>query len=823
MNSGLLSPFVALALLCCPGIPLADGNNSAAERISLDGTWELSYGMDDASAPESPEALSKSGWPSIPASVPGNVELDLVRAGLLDDPSKGNRIYDLRKWEPMQWWYGTRFKSPPRSGNGRVLLVFEGLDCIGTVWLNGEAIGHAENMLIPHRFDVTEKLSPSGENRLAVRIRSAVLEGRRIPRDPLGTEDGAKGESVNVRKAPHMWGWDILPRAVSAGLWRSVYLESLPPTHWRSVYWATKSVDVERRTADMVLDWDFATDLPSVDRMRIRATLEKNGEVRCQSEAAVISTHGKMRIRIDNADLWWPRGYGEASLYDASVRLIDPLGRVLDENRCRVGARTVELLRTDVTLPDAPGEFQFRVNGEKIFVKGTNWVPLDALHSRDLRHLAGTFDMLVDLNCNMVRCWGGNVYEDHPFFDLCDANGVMVWQDFAMACTVYPQTVAFAAKIREEAESVIARLRNHPSLALWAGNNEIDASFYWEGDLSAVDPNTDRISRQVLPETVRRLDPLRPYLPSSPYYSPEAVRLGAHERLLPEVHLWGPRGYFKDAFYTSDVHAHFVSEIGYHGCPCRESLEAMMDPAFVHPWTADGRWNDQWLTKSVRFHPDATNTAGRNDLMARQIRSLFGDVPRDLDGFIRASQVTQAEALKFFIESWRQRKWRRTGILWWNLRDGWPVLSDAVVDYYGRKKLAYETIRRSQTDVCAMFGENENGGHELLIVNDTRQAVSGTVRVRDAEDGRLLLETPFRIDANGKTSAGSVKHPDKSSLWLIHMELPDKRSLDQKSYDRRSIDFGSYDNHYLAGSPPFRLEDVLRWLGKTGITGKHAF
>ncbi len=342
--------------------------------------------------------------------------------------------------------------------------------------------------------------------------------------------------------------------------------------------------------------------------------------------------------------------------------------------------------------------------------------------------------MIVDLNCNMIRCWGGNVYEDHEFFDLCDSNGVMVWQDFSLAGTAYPQDDDFAEKIRTEAVAVVLKLRRHPSLVVWSGNNEVDASLDWNFT-KPVDPGIDRLSREVLPRAVWEYDPLRDYLPSSPYCGEEYFRQGNNESLLPEVHLWGPRGYYKTPFYT-EVNAHFVSEIGYHGCPNRSSLERMFDPGFVYPWTAEGKWNDQWQTKAVRAHPDSTLTLDRNDLMTNQVKALFGDVPKDLDRFIFASQVVQAEAMKFFVEFWRMDKFRKTGIIWWNLRDGWPILSDAIVDFYNSRKLAYYFIRRVQPDACVMIGDPRDGRHPVVAVNDTREERSGRWRSRTPTPAR---------------------------------------------------------------------------------------
>ena len=272
---------------------------------------------------------------------------------------------------------------------------------------------------------------------------------------------------------------------------------------------------------------------------------------------------------VANVELWWPRGAGGQPLYDAVVALLDHDGRVLDENKTRIGIRTVELHNTEFTSPEKPGDFSFLVNGEKIFMKGTNWIPLDTLHSRDRKLVEEVFPMVVDLNCNMIRCWGGNVYESDRFFDLCDENGVLVWQEFCLGNTRYPQTDAFFAAMREEAEGVIPRLRNHPSLAHWCGGSECDIVYCDDG--GHFDPNTDnRLPASCCPNG-HQLDPYRDYHPDSPRCIPAGPRsCPTHPQnwraFMPERHYWS-REYFKNPSYT-DTPTHFVSEIGYHGCPC---------------------------------------------------------------------------------------------------------------------------------------------------------------------------------------------------------------------------------------------------------------
>ena len=786
---------ILLALIVLCGCSL---NAQNKEGISLDGAWKLAYGPYDTNAPTTPDELKKKGWTEISAKVPGNVELDLLASGKIKNPEVGNNIYDLRKYEAYQWWYCKTFETPKVAVGERVELVLEGLDCFGTIWINNQNIGKTDNMLISHRFDITNLLKPEGNNTVYIRIDPAVAEGRNYDNGIIGNRMDCGEEAVNVRKAPHMYGWDIMPRLISAGLWREVRLDIKKQTKLKHVYWVTNTVDIPQRKAQMILYWEFATDYPTVDGLSMEVSLQQGSNTVYKNTYPLYTHCSRQRIPLDNVDFWWPKGYGDPVLYDATVRIVDDKKNVLDEKKQKVGIRTAELTRSEITTKENPGEFVFKINGEKIFVRGTNWVPLDALHSRDKSHLKDAIRMITDLNCNMIRCWGGNVYEDHDFFGLCDENGIMVWQDFAMGCTIYPQDKDFAEKIRQEAISVVVKLRKHPSLVLWSGNNENDASLGWA--LRPLDPKYDLISRDVLPRVIWEYDPVRNYLPSSPYWSEEFYNRGCDDSMLPEVHLWGPRGYYKAPFYTH-VNAHFVSEIGYHGCPNHKSLERMFDPESVYPWKSDGQWNDQWQTKSVQSHPNSTFTKHRNDLMINQVKALFGDSPKDLDQFIFASQTVQAEAMKYFVELWRMDKFRKTGIIWWNLRDGWPIISDAVVDYYNSKKLAYYYIRQVQHDACVMIGDAKEGKHPVVCVNDTRDAKSGSVTVRDADSGESIFSASFDVPANGKVVVGTIPEQHKQGMWMIEYSIGKEK----------------YTNHYLAGEAPFKLEDYQRWYSKLNI------
>lgn len=820
------SYFIVLALfpMLCNAQLLQEVSDKPSSKkvVSLNAEkgsdWKLYYGVQDSDAPQTPDELKAASLTKINATVPGNVEIDLEREGIIKDPMIGTNVYELRKYETYHWWYVREFDTPKTSKGERIEMAFDGIDCIADIWLNNQLIASVENMFVEHHYDVTELLKE--KNTLHVHIKSTELEARNHVRNNFGVRYDQLGQASAIRKAPHMFGWDIMPRLMSAGIWRDVKLEIIPSTYFSSVYWVTKEVYPDVKKANMYIDWQFHTDRLNIDNLTISFELEREGKAIYKKEMPVITTIARERIwGLEDVDLWWPRGFGQQALYNATIKIMDPEGEVLCENTQRIGIRNSKLIVTPINTEEEPGDFHFEVNGEYIFIKGTNWVPLDGLHSRDIEHVDEAVGMLADLNCNMIRMWGGNVYESERFYELCDEYGIMVWHDFTFGCTTYPQDETFRKKVKVEADKVLRRLRNHASIVLWAGNNENDVSLDWAGDQSHIDPNTDVISREVLPLAVREWDPKTPYLPSSPFISEEVFKI--HNRisqdLSPEMHLWGPRGYYKAPFYTEN-NARFVSEIGYHGAPDVESLKKMMNKKNVYPWVKGAKaeqedvvtvigevkkaetlvWNEDWQCKATMSHPNTETNRERNFLMVNQIREVFGECPMELEDFVTASQIVQAEAKKYFIEFWRMNKGERNGILWWNLRDGWPIISDAIIDYYGGKKLAYDYIKRVQTDVCVMIGDIREGnlGHPVVVVNDTRASQDVEILIKDKDSGRTLLSKSAIVEANGILKVDELPAMTKSELWLIEYKVDGK----------------AYNNHYVAYYAPMDFSQYKNWL-----------
>ena len=653
--------------------------------ISLNGTWKLQ------GRKELPGKDISANWEyaefSTTATVPGNLELELEKAGVVPELFVGRNAEQLRPYEFFEWLYEYEFEYDDSLRNPR--LILEGVDCFGTVFLNGQKLGETSDAFIPHEFPVRDQLK-RGSNRLTVHLASVKVTA------VCGTDHREKTFSL--------WSYQ----------------------------------------------GDFAWEIPS-------------------------------------PQLWWPRNYGQPNLYAVTVVLLTPAGETLAEEHLTLGIRRIELKRAEYATDSAEPDFQFIVNGLPVRVFGTNHVPADALHSRD----TGRYDMILDnaaeLNCNMIRVWGGGVSEGEVFYDRCDQEGILVWQDFMMGCALYPDTPEFHAVMRHETETVIRRLRQHPSIALWAGDNECDLVNDWFQ--YRLNPNGNRITRELLPAVCRMHDPLRPYLPSSPFISEEANRQGraaGEDNMIfaPEQHLWGPRDYFKSDFYAKSKTS-FTSETGYHGCPCVSSIRKFIPEDSLWPMTDNSMWN---YHASTPYLTDDDIFAYRVPLMAKQIREYFGQDALSLEDFACASQIVQAEGIKYLIELNKQHS-KRSGILWWNLIDCWPQFSDSVMDYYGGRKLAWHYIKVVQQGLLGMVSEANAWRRKVVFSNDTGRAAEGTFELFDILSEEILHSGNFSV------AAGTLNTALEFEVFTTQKQL---LGLRWKQADGRTG-----VNHFLTGYPTF--------------------
>ncbi|MHB9023327.1 MAG: glycoside hydrolase family 2 protein [Armatimonadota bacterium] len=604
---------------------------------------------------------------TLPAEVPGDAHLDLMRAGVLPELYEGMNLDQAQWMEHKDWWYRCEFALPAGVDSRHALLVFHGLDTFATVWLNGRLIGQAANMFIQHSFPVGDALRSEGPNELVVRLASPLHSA---PVDPDHAPLAWSPERLFCRKAQMSFGWDIAPRLVTTGIWRPV--EVVFP-------------DVARITDVQV------TPLAFTDHdVRVRITVEVEGTADTISKAQLSGQIGvtpwKMEIALQpgvatalaeitlpDAPLWWPIGYGAPALLPVETRL-EMGGRILDTHEFRTGLRHIELV-TD-PQPSGAQSFTFRVNGRDVFITGFNWTPVDAIFARITpEKLTRTLEALAGVGCNMLRVWGGGFYEPQHFYRECDRLGIMVWQDFMMSCGWYPQTEAFAAKLAVEAQQVARDLRGHPCLALWCGDNEVDA-FYPE--LAA----GNRLTRGIFADTCREIDPQTPYIPSSPWRpSGEGpVWISSKEG---DSHCWGHGKDYRDPFFMN-VRPRFMSEFGHLSLPSLELIRRYFPPGTEWPLT-NAMWKYHGADVSrVKWFRDAGH-------ILRALEACGKPLPRTLEDAVPLTQEHHAEAVCAWIEQYCADP-EFSGFLLWNVADCWPQQSDAVIDYLGNPKAVFARL-----------------------------------------------------------------------------------------------------------------------------------
>ncbi|CAL9401830.1 hypothetical protein SUDANB145_01480 [Streptomyces sp. enrichment culture] len=658
---------------------------------------------------------------TLPATVPGCVHTDLLAAGLIPDPFLGRDETEVAWVGRREWTYERRLDAG--SGHERSDLVFDGLDTVAEILLDGRPLGRTRNMHRSHRFDVT---GLSG--RLTVRFASAYAEAEAV-RGKVGERPAAYAEPYQyVRKMACSFGWDWGPTLVTAGIWRPVRLE-----HWSTARLARVRplVTVEDGTGVVELRVD-------VQRARVEAPLTVEARVAgVTARAQLDGTHGTVRLRVPDAQLWWPRGYGEQPLYDVELALLRE-DVPLDAWRRRVGFRTVEL----DTSADAHGTgFTLVVNGERLFARGVNWIPDDVFPSRVTRaryreRLAQAAGAGVDL----VRVWGGGIYESEDFYDACDELGLLVWQDFPFACAAYPEEQPLRGEVEAEARENVVRLMPHPSLVLWNGNNENLWGFRdwgWEPRLAG-ESWGEGYYLGLLPRVVAELDPTRPYTAGSPWSGswnrhPNDPAHGTHH----SWEVWNREDY---AAYGASV-PRFVAEFGWQAPPAYATLRRALPGEALAP-----------DSPGMLHHQKAEDGNGK---LARGLERHFV-LPDDgdFDRWHYLTQVNQARAVAAGIEHWRSHWPVCAGTIVWQLNDCWPVTSWAAVDGDGREKPLYHELRRLYADRLLVLRDGL-----LSVVNQGAEEWTGTAVLRRMSVEGAVLGRAQVAFAAGRRAVGRIPVP----------------------------------------------------------------
>lgn len=694
---------------------------------------------------------------TVPAQVPGTAHTDLLAAGLVPDPYLDLHERELEWMHRTAWRYETTFFARPADLHEQVDLAFDGIDTVATVTLNGTVIGRTANQHRSYRFDVTGLLHPHAHepNHLVVDLRPAI-EHAEEQAEALVLRPRAYDHPFNmVRKMACSFGWDWGPDLQTAGLWKPVRLERWSRARLASVR-PLVTVD-EHGTGHVHVHVDLAG--------TASADLEHHGDT--VVTAALAAAHGLgdhlatvsvapgtrsavVHVEVPGAPLWWPAGYGEHPLFDLEVTLGTTDGDRLDSYARRIGFRTVEL----DTAPDEIGTpFTLVVNGQPVFVKGANWIPDDHLLTRITRgRLERRVDQALDANMNLLRIWGGGIYETEDFYDVCDERGVMVWQDFLLACAAYPEEEPFWGEIEAEARENVARLTPHASLVVWNGGNENLWGFMdwgWQEDLAGRTWG-QRYSTELFPSILAELDPTRPYCDGSPYSPGFSADVDAGA---PAVHpndenhgtrheweVWNRQDYTT----YRDVVPRFCSEFGFQGPPAWTTLTRSIPAEALHKESAE-----------FLLHQKAEDGNGKLD---RGLAPHLA-VPESFEDWHWATQLNQAHAVAFGVEHFRSWWPRTAGAIVWQLNDCWPVTSWAAIDGDGRPKPLFYALRHAYADRLLTV-QPRDAGLALVVVNDTAEPWSGTVEIRRTSlDGTGLAQVDLPVDVAPR-SATTVVLPD---------------------------------------------------------------
>jgi beta-mannosidase len=697
------------------------------KKIDLHSGWTV-RAVGGAIPPEVGEA-------PLPATVPGTVHTDLLAAGAIPDPYTGTHETDLIWLHRSAWQYETTLRAEPAAPDERVDLVFDGLDTVATIELDGTELGQTANMHRGYRFDVRDTLR--GPAALSVRFDSA-LEYAEALQARIGARPHTNTHPYNaVRKMAASFGWDWGPDLQTAGIWKPVRLE-----RWRVARFANirtlSTLDDDGTTGRLTVHVEVErSGLDEARAVLVRVTVgDRSG--RLSLPAGV--TNGAVEIEVPRAPVWWPAGHGAQPLVGVAVDLVDAGGdgAVLDSATRRVGFRSVRLDES----PDAAGHrFALVVNGRPVFALGLNWIPEDHLLTRLTRSdYVDAVDRAVAANANLLRVWGGGIFESDDFYDVCDERGVMVWQDFLLACAAYPEEEPIRSEILAETRENVTRLSSHPALVMWNGGNENiwgHEDWGWKERLGDQTWGAGYYYRD-FPAILAELDPTRPYhpgSPSSPGFDPEVVhpndeRYGTRH----EWQAWNEQDYT----WHDRHHPRFCSEFGWQAPPTWPTLTAALRPADLHK-----------ASEAFLLHQKAADGTGKLDRgLAHHMT-----VPEDFTDWLWATQLNQARATTYAVHHLRSWAPHTMGSVVWQLNDCWPVTSWAVVDGAGRRKPAWYALRRAYRPRLVTF-QVRDAAVVLVAVNDTGEAWDGRVRLHRAGfDGAELATAEIDLHVAARSVA----------------------------------------------------------------------
>ncbi|MHC4985478.1 MAG: glycoside hydrolase family 2 protein [Planctomycetota bacterium] len=698
---------------------------------------------------------------TLSATVPGCIHTDLMAAGVIDDPFFRDNELKLMWVGETDWVYRRSFKvTKSLFAHDRVLLQCDGLDTLAKIEINGRAVGRTDNMFRSWEFDVASHLTV-GVNELRITFASPVAEGIRRDKarrlEAVGDDTKLVG-SNHLRKEQCNFGWDWGPMCATSGIWRPIRLVAFN---------TARLDDVETRqthaTNRVDLDVRISADVVQRSSLTAVATLRLGRKVIAKETVPLRIGCGRTSMTVRDPKLWWPNGMGEQHLYTLDVQLTDADGKQLDSKQQRIGLRTIRNIRKN----DRWGQsFHFEVNDQPFFAKGGNWIPADQFANRVTpQRYADLLGSCADANMNMLRVWGGGIYEDDAFYDLCDELGLMIWQDFMYACAAYPtDEPAFFENAKAEAVENVQRLRHHPCIAFYCGNNEVEMCGLVKDDIpfrmtwAMYKPFFDKM----LAGVVKTHHPGIDYIPSS-QFSPTGDRRNSSNPACGDAHVWNV-WHLKEPFewYRTSLHR-FCSEYGFQSFPEPRTLETFTVP------------EDRNLTSRVMEHHQRSGIG--NSLVAHYMLSWFR-MPVGFENTVWLSQIQQGLAIKYAVEHWRRHMPRCMGSLYWQINDTWPGPTWSSLDYFGRWKALHYMARAFYAPLLVTGLEDlDKKTVELHVSNTSAAAATGTIQwTLTTAAGRTVLDgrSPVRAKANGNTrvttlnlrDAADTHGPGNLLLWL---------------------------------------------------------
>lgn len=679
------------------------------------------------------------------AEVPGCVHTDLMRHQIIPDPFYRDHETQVQWVGYQDWEYSTRFQLTADDLQfDHLELVCEGIDTIATVTLNGVTIAALDNMFRTWRLNIKKELL-IGENHLhfhfASPIRHVEPRMKELEEQYPALGDAGEKTSPHVRKAPYQFGWDWGPRLVTCGIWRPIAIEAWNEIRLDAVEILYQEITAEKALFELIAHVEAST---LFDGELIVTSAESAFPEKRQSLSLVYGhNRAAVRLAIEHPALWFPNGYGPQNLYTLTVQVACG-AHVVDERSLRIGLRTCTI---NQTADEFGKSFEIVVNDIPMFAKGGNWIPADSFPTRvgDDRY-AHLLRSCQDAHMNMVRVWGGGIYEDDRFYDLCDELGILVWQDFMFSCSLYPATDRFLENIRHEATDQIQRLRHHPCIALWCGNNEMEWGwkvFGWsETKPQRMWDEYELMAHHVLPNVCRLYDPQRLYWPSSPSSMGEDE--DANSQRCGDVHYWDvwhkgePFQKYREQF------PRFISEYGFQSFPLLDSV-------------AQFAVEEDFDINSTVMRLHQKNPRG-NELIHEYMLREYPQ-PRNFEAFLYSSQILQAEGIRQGAEHFRRLRARCMGSLYWQINDCWPVASWSSIDYTGRWKALHYAAKRFYAPLLLSPVE-EQDRVSVYLVSDLMTEQHSTLRLE------LLTFSGEQIWRREK----SVRIPPLSSA--VYEELP---------------------------------------------------